>query len=80
VDALLRAQVLEHRVAGRLSGQVTKWAVLVFWVSALFVAAPFAGKLTDVQDNQASSLPGGVGARDGAQPRPRPRHLVAVGA
>ncbi len=46
---------MDHRIAGRLTGRVTKWAVLVFWVVALFVAAPFAGKLTDVQDNQASS-------------------------
>jgi RND superfamily putative drug exporter len=46
---------MRYRFAGRLTGRVTKWVVLVFWILALFVAAPFAGKLTDVQDNQASS-------------------------
>jgi RND superfamily putative drug exporter len=46
---------MHRQIAGRLTGRVTKWIVLGFWVLVLFVAAPFAGKLTDVQDNQASS-------------------------
>src|SRR3954447_15848691 len=47
---------LMHRhIAGRLTGRITKWIVLGFWIAVLMVAAPFAGKLTDVQDNQASS-------------------------
>src|ERR1700712_453810 len=46
---------MHRHIAGRLTGRYTKWVVLVFWVLALFIAAPFAGKLTGVQDNQASS-------------------------
>ncbi len=46
---------MHRQVAGKLTGRYSKWFVLVFWVVALMVAAPFAGKLTDVQDNQASS-------------------------
>src|SRR6195952_3468470 len=49
-----------HRaIAGKLTGRVTKWLVLLFWVGAVGILGSFAGKLTDVQDNQASSwLPG----------------------
>jgi putative drug exporter of the RND superfamily len=46
---------MHRHIAGRLTGRVTKWLVLAFWLVVLVVAAPFAGKLTDVQDNQASS-------------------------
>ncbi|GAA2905646.1 MULTISPECIES: MMPL family transporter [Streptomyces] len=44
-----------HLVCGRRA----KWLVLVLWLVVLFVAAPFAMKLTDAQDNDAASwLPG----------------------
>src|SRR3954471_24307507 len=46
---------MHRQIAGRLTGRVTKWIVLGFWIVILMVAAPFAGKLTGVQDNQASS-------------------------
>src|SRR3954464_15942887 len=46
---------MHRQIAGRLTGRVTKWIVLAFWIVLLMVAAPFAGKLTGVQDNQASS-------------------------
>ncbi|MFD5159947.1 MMPL family transporter [Streptomyces hawaiiensis] len=48
-------QGIAHLVCGRRA----KWLVLVLWVVVLFVAAPFAMKLTDAQDNDAASwLPG----------------------
>ncbi|MFD5341332.1 MMPL family transporter [Streptomyces hawaiiensis] len=48
-------QGIAHLVCGRRA----KWLVLVFWVVVLFIAAPFAMKLTDAQDNDAASwLPG----------------------
>ncbi|MDN3022422.1 MMPL family transporter [Streptomyces sp. S.PB5] len=44
-----------HLVCGRRA----KWVVLVLWLVALFLTAPFAQKLTDAQDNDAASwLPG----------------------
>jgi RND superfamily putative drug exporter len=48
-------QGIGHLVCGRRA----KWLVLALWVVVLFVAAPFAMKLTDAQDNDAASwLPG----------------------
>ncbi|GHD24834.1 putative membrane protein ActII-3 [Streptomyces violarus] len=48
-------QGIGHLVCGRRA----KWLVLVLWLVLLFVAAPFAMKLTDAQDNDAASwLPG----------------------
>jgi RND superfamily putative drug exporter len=46
---------MHAQIAGRLTGPVTKWIVLVFWLVALGVMAGFAQKLTDVQNNEASS-------------------------
>ncbi len=46
---------MHRQIAGRLTGRVTKWLVLVFWLLVVGVAGPLAGKLTNVQDNQASS-------------------------
>src|SRR6478736_1433271 len=46
---------MHRQIAGKLTGRVTKWLVLVFWILVVMVAGPMAGKLTDVQDNQASS-------------------------
>jgi RND superfamily putative drug exporter len=46
---------IAHLVCGRRA----KWLVLVLWLVALFLTAPFAQKLTDAQDNDAASwLPG----------------------
>lgn len=46
-------------VAWLVCGRRTKWLVVLFWLVAIVVAAPLAQKLTDAQDNQASSwLPG----------------------
>ncbi|WP_431843175.1 MMPL family transporter [Calidifontibacter indicus] len=44
-----------HAIAPWVCGKRTKWAVLAVWVLALVVLGPLAGKLADVQDNQASS-------------------------
>jgi RND superfamily putative drug exporter len=45
-----------HRaVAGKLTGPVTKWLVLVVWLLIVAGASSFAMKLTDVQNNEASS-------------------------
>src|SRR4051794_36839275 len=50
---------MHHQIAGRLTSRVTKWIVLVAWVVVLGISGGFAQKLTDVQDNEASSwLPG----------------------
>ncbi|OUD04183.1 MMPL family transporter [Streptomyces swartbergensis] len=50
---------VKQGVAHLVCGRRAKWLVLVLWVVVLFVAAPFAMKLTDAQDNDASSwLPG----------------------
>ncbi|MEU4998836.1 MMPL family transporter [Streptomyces sp. NPDC021622] len=46
-------------VAWLVCGKRTKWLVVLFWLVVIVVAAPLAQKLTDAQDNQASSwLPG----------------------
>lgn len=48
-------QGVGHLVCGRRA----KWLVVGLWLVVLFVAAPFATKLTDAQDNDAASwLPG----------------------
>jgi RND superfamily putative drug exporter len=46
---------MHRQIAGRLTGRVTKWIVLAFWVVTVVVASTFAAKLTDVQNNEASS-------------------------
>jgi putative drug exporter of the RND superfamily len=43
------------QIAGRLTGRLTKWLVLVFWLVALGVGSVFGSKLIDVQNNEASS-------------------------
>ncbi|MFF5991178.1 MMPL family transporter [Prauserella flavalba] len=43
------------RAARLPGGKAGKWVVLVLWLGALAALGPLAGKLTDVQDNQASS-------------------------
>jgi RND superfamily putative drug exporter len=50
---------MHRQIAGKLTGRVTKWFVLAFWIIALMGLGSFAGKLTEVQNNEASSwLPG----------------------
>ncbi|MEU0164589.1 MMPL family transporter [Streptomyces iakyrus] len=50
---------MKQGVAHLVCGRRAKWLVLVFWVVVLFIAAPFAMKLADAQDNDAASwLPG----------------------
>ncbi|KQY64796.1 MMPL family transporter [Nocardioides sp. Root140] len=50
---------MHRQIAGKLTGRVTKWIVVVFWLGLMVVAAGFAQKLTDVQNNEAASwLPG----------------------
>jgi putative drug exporter of the RND superfamily len=46
---------MHRQIAGKLTGRVTKWLVLGFWVLLVMLAGPLAGKLSAVQDNQASS-------------------------
>jgi len=46
---------MHRRIAGRLTGPVTKWIVLGFWLVAVAVGGSFAGQLTEVQNNEASS-------------------------
>lgn len=46
---------MHRQIAGRLTGPVTKWIVLAAWIVIIVVASPFASKLTEVQNNEASS-------------------------
>lgn len=49
----------QRGIAYLVCGRRAKWLVLVLWLAALFLMAPFAQKLTDAQDNDAASwLPG----------------------
>ena len=46
---------MHRQIAGKLTGRVTKWVVLVIWLIVVMAAGSVASKLSDVQDNQASS-------------------------
>jgi RND superfamily putative drug exporter len=46
---------MHRRIAGALTGRVTKWVVLVAWLIVIAAASTFAQKLSDVQNNEASS-------------------------
>jgi putative drug exporter of the RND superfamily len=46
---------MHRRIAGRLTGPVTKWVVLVVWLLIAAGSSVFAQQLTDVQNNEASS-------------------------
>ena len=49
---------MHRRIAGRLTGRVSKWAVLVLWLLVVGGSASFASQLTEVQNNDmASRLP-----------------------
>lgn len=50
-----------HRLAGLIAGRRTKWAVLALWIVLLVPLGFLAGKLGDVQENDAAAwLPGGA--------------------
>jgi RND superfamily putative drug exporter len=54
---------MHRQIAGRLTSPVTKWVVAFAWIVIFVIAGAFAQKLTDVQDNEASSwLPGSAEA------------------
>ncbi|WP_395694044.1 MMPL family transporter [Nocardioides sp.] len=46
---------MHRQIAGKLTGRVTKWLVVAFWLVAVAGLGSFAGKLSTVQDNQSSS-------------------------
>src|ERR1700752_3153874 len=46
---------MHRQIAGKLTSPVTKWIVLVDWIVIFGAAGMFASKLTDVQNNEASS-------------------------
>jgi putative drug exporter of the RND superfamily len=46
---------MHRQIAGKLTGRVTKWFVFGAWIVVVVLAASIAGKLSGVQDNQASS-------------------------
>src|SRR3954468_19346004 len=46
---------MHRQIAGKLTGPVTKWIVLGAWLVIVVVAAGLSAKLTDVQNNEASS-------------------------
>ncbi|MEH1126639.1 MMPL family transporter [Micromonospora sp. CPCC 206061] len=52
---------MTRSVAGLITGRWTKYLVIAFWLVVVAVAGPLAGKLTEVQSNEAKSwLPGGA--------------------
>ncbi len=46
---------MHRQIAGRLTGRVTKWIVLVAWIAIAIPGAFFGFKLADVQNNEAAS-------------------------
>src|SRR6185295_13146572 len=46
---------MHRQIAGKLTGRVTKWIVFAAWIVIMVIASGFAAKLTDVQNNEASS-------------------------
>ncbi|CAM3227066.1 MMPL family transporter [Nocardioides dubius] len=46
---------MHRQIAGRLTGPVSKWLVLVLWLLVTFGSSIYAAKLVDVQNNEASS-------------------------
>jgi hypothetical protein len=50
-----RVSSMHMQVAGKLTGPVTKWIVFGFWIAVFMAGGMFAGKLADVQSNEAQS-------------------------
>jgi putative drug exporter of the RND superfamily len=46
---------MHRQIAGKLTGPVTKWIVLAAWIAIMVIAGGLASKLTDVQNNEAST-------------------------
>jgi len=46
---------MHRQIAGKLTGPVTKWIVLVAVLAITVIMGSFAGKLTSVQNNEAES-------------------------
>jgi putative drug exporter of the RND superfamily len=46
---------MHRQIAGKLTGPVTKWIVLAAWLAIFVVAGSLSAKLTDVQNNEAST-------------------------
>src|SRR5689334_13755594 len=46
---------MQRQIAGKLTGRVTKWIVLVTWIVIIGASSGFSQKLADVQDNEAAS-------------------------
>jgi RND superfamily putative drug exporter len=53
--AAARLDGMHRQIAGRLTGRVTKWVVAAIALLVFLPMAALGAKLTDVQDNQASS-------------------------
>src|SRR4051794_5298084 len=50
-----------YRLAGFTSGRRMKWVVLALWIGLVVVLGPLAGKLGDVEKNDAAAwLPSGA--------------------
>ncbi|MFA1548642.1 MMPL family transporter [Actinomadura chokoriensis] len=50
-----------HRLAGLIAGRRSKWAVLALWIVLVTALGPLAGKLGDVEENDAAAwLPAGA--------------------
>ena len=48
-----------HRIASLVSGRVTKWIILAFWVVVFGVVGPLSGKLMGAEKNDSKNwLPG----------------------
>ena len=46
---------MHRQIAGKLTGRVTKWIVLAFWLLAVVGAGGGAPHLNDVQQKQAGT-------------------------
>ncbi|MFD0855612.1 hypothetical protein ACFQ07_25445, partial [Actinomadura adrarensis] len=44
-----------HRLASVIAGRRTKWIVLIVWLGLLAGLGPMAGRLGDVEENDASA-------------------------
>jgi RND superfamily putative drug exporter len=73
---------MNRSAAGLITGRRTKYVVVLFWLVLVAIAAPLAGKLTNVEKNEAKSwLPGGAESTqvlDAQQAFASPNTLPAV--